>query len=229
MTATAEIVTDSAGTCRKMFASDATISRTRPTNRNLPRKAKSRLRHGRVRREREEDRRGEPARQRDQLPAVAEAGGDRQDRRQHQPRDEREAEQRGHAPRAVAQPRDDEQRADHRAEHQQRRHDRRRLEQRDEIELHAGERRRRRSAASTARAASRCCAARGCCRPPFPPSAAAATTSCRRSLQARTCDPWFLPSQELAVRSGPVERIRLTDRRRGSTCPTRRGWRESGC
>ena len=59
------------------------------------------LGHRRVGRQREEDRRGQPAGQRDQLPAVPESGGDGEDRRQHQARDEREAEEREDAPRAV--------------------------------------------------------------------------------------------------------------------------------
>src|SRR4030095_6269390 len=95
--ATAEIVNDSAGIWKNRFASDATITRISPINRNFPMKEKSRFVTV-------------------ALPAVAQARGARKDRRQDHPGNEREAEQRHHAPAAVAQQCHHEQRSQHRRE-----------------------------------------------------------------------------------------------------------------
>ena len=128
-TAIAEIVSEAAGTWKNRFASDATISRISPTNRNLPRNEKSFfVTVAIVAIAKNTAAVNPPARPISSppflnCPATVRIGV------QHQACDERETEQRRNAHRAVAQTGDHEQHANHHAEHQQRRHDGRGPEQ----------------------------------------------------------------------------------------------------
>ena len=110
--------------------------------------------------------------------------------------------------RAVAQPRDDEQRADHHAEHQQRRHDRRRLEQRDEVELHAGERagdrRQHRQREQPIRVAQHAVGCRP--RPVADRCGGGSGARAWTSSPVRTCDPCALLYRTSSVPSGPSRR-----------------------
>ena len=195
-----------------MLASDADDEQHQADEQELAQESEVALRHRGIGREGEEHRRRETAGKGDQLTAVAEPGGDRQDRRQHQAGDEREAEEREHAPCAVAQPRDHEERPDHHAEHQQRRHDGRRLEQADEIELHArqrtGDGRQHRQREQPVRVAKHTLAVdatvpRASARGSDGAAPEIITGSNLRSMVS--------PDTGLGVRSGPLRFVRLTE------------------